>query len=318
MAETDEVVVVSREIEQQVKDALTLLEFAVESGRKREPAEPLEEQTVVVIKTTAAKAQVHGSPLGRDSQQRVLSASDWVAFELAYHDLALLMYPVTAQSIRDTELMGGWFKGERSASQQFTFTLWLATLSFALFAVLGEWCERAFGPVIEGSIDPIDLTTSMIQILVPYGYGGLGACAYLLRSAHQHIHERSFDLRRKPEYFSRILLGMVSGGAIILFVEHVVTDDGATITLSSAALGFIAGYSTDFLFSTIERVVNALLPKVGVESIRRQTEAVPKPSATVDMSGAGLKEMLDRLQAATSDDDKRLYRSIIGRMRERI
>lgn len=313
-----DMVVVSEAIKKQIKDALSLLEYAVESGRKREPEEVLEERIVVGIKTTAAKAAIHGSTLAPSSEPTVIASADWIAFEMAYHDLALFMYPVTAQSLEDTRLMGSWFKGERSVAQQFTNTLWMWTISFALFAVFGECWERAYGPVIEGSVDWRDIATSLIQILVPYMYGGLGACAYLLRSAHQHIHERSFDLRRKPEYLNRILLGMVSGGAIILFVEHVVTDDGATITLSSAALGFVAGYSTDFLFNTIERVVGALLPKVGLESIRRQSDRVPKRPSDVDMSGAGMKEMMDRLAAATEEADKALYRSIIERMRERI
>ena len=53
----------------------------------------------------------------------------------------------------------------------------------------------------------------------------------------------------------------ISGGAIILFVNYLVADDGTVLHLSSAALGFVAGYSTDFLFNTIERVVAAIFPK---------------------------------------------------------
>ena len=49
------------------------------------------------------------------------------------------------------------------------------------------------------------------------------------------------------------------------------------IQLSSAALGFLAGYNTDFLFSTIERVMAALLPKVGIDSVQR-ADAAAAPS----------------------------------------
>jgi hypothetical protein len=44
-------------------------------------------------------------------------------------------------------------------------------------------------------------------------------------------------------------------------VNYLVDDDGTVLHLSSAALGFVAGYSTDFLFNTIERVVAAIFPK---------------------------------------------------------
>ena len=85
----------------------------------------------------------------------------------------------------------------------------------------------------------------------------------MLRSAHYFIYQRTFDVRRTPEYFNRILLGAVSGGAIILFVEYLSksADDGSTAHVGSTALGFIAGYSGDFLFNTVERIVNAIFPK---------------------------------------------------------
>ena len=78
-----------------------------------------------------------------------------------------------------------------------------------------------------------------------------------IRRALRRAAARAFDVRRKPEYLNRILLGVVSGGAITLFVSQLTDDEGNVIRLSTAALGFIAGYSNDFLFNTIERVFAA-------------------------------------------------------------
>jgi hypothetical protein len=83
----------------------------------------------------------------------------------------------------------------------------------------------------------------------------------MLRSAHYFIYQRSFDVRRTPEYYNRILLGAISGGAIILFITNLSNDDGSSINLGAAALGFVAGYSTDLLFNTIERIVTAMRSK---------------------------------------------------------
>jgi hypothetical protein len=77
----------------------------------------------------------------------------------------------------------------------------------------------------------------IIGLLIPWAYGGLGASAYLLRSAHMYIYRRSFDLRPKPEYLNRVLLGSISAGRIILFTKSLVGEEGG-----SAALGFVAGY----------------------------------------------------------------------------
>ena len=135
-------------------------------------------------------------------------------------------------------------------------------------------------------------------------YGGLGACVYLLRSAHIFIYQRSFDVHHKPEYFNRILLGAVAGGAILLFVAQISDDEGNVVHLSSAALGFLAGYNTDFLFSTIERVSAAILPKVGIESVQTASGG----SQPVNLND--LAERLDKAQGA----DKEFYRSMIARL----
>jgi hypothetical protein len=130
------------------------------------------------------------------------------------------------------------------------------------------------------------------------------ACVYLLRSAHIHIHQRSFDVRRKPEYLNRILLGTMAGGAIMLFVNEVMNDNDEIIHLSAAALGFLAGYNTDFLFNSIERVAAALLPKVGIDTAQKAGPA----TRPVDIND--LVQRLDKPKGA----DKELYKSLIAQL----
>jgi hypothetical protein len=60
----------------------------------------------------------------------------------------------------------------------------------------------------------------------------------------------------------------VSGGTISLFIQEIAWDDGV-IRLSAAAPGFLAGYNNDFLFKTIERIAEAILPRIGIETIKR-------------------------------------------------
>lgn len=121
-------------------------------------------------------------------------------------------------------------------------------------------------------------------------------------------------MQRRSAYFNRILLGTVGGGAIMLFVDHVSDDSGQVVTLSSAALGFLAGYSTDFLFSTIERVINAILPKVGLDTVQRRPAAPVASIATGDLT---LAQLLHRHKDANTDDEKALHKSLIDKLRER-
>jgi hypothetical protein len=87
-------------------------------------------------------------------------------------------------------------------------------------------------------------------------------------------------------------------------VSQISGDGGTTIQLSAAALGFLAGYNTDFLFSTIERVMAALLPKVGIDSVQKA-----KPSThPVDIND--LAQRMDSAKGA----DKELYKALLAQL----
>src|SRR5262249_23474334 len=193
-----------------------------------------------------------------------------------------------------------------SPAQRFTWLLWAITILF-VFAAVGSTLltQRFLGGAIWLLVG---------QMLTPWAYGGLGACANLLRSAHTFMYQGCFDVRRKPEYLNRILLGAVSGGAIILLINQVITDAGSGIRLGANALGFIAGYSNDFLFNTIERVVAALLPKADTV---QQASPSSRPSIHFPAAEITLKALIDKVENATSDD-KALYRTLIEKLRERI
>jgi hypothetical protein len=103
------------------------------------------------------------------------------------------------------------------------------------------------------------ITLSVVAVLAPVFYGGLGACVYLLRSLHKHIHERTFDRRHKPEYYSRVILGVTSGGVISILAP---LPGSGLPEVGIPALAFVVGYNTDLLYSLIERVSTAIFPKV--------------------------------------------------------
>jgi len=250
----------------QLDDALALCGYAVSAGVQTSAGEPLSFADIGLIQGTAAKLGLFdplegGTPFPLPS----VTTSEWIAFEQAYHGLAVAMSPVTAETLASTmpDADGGFSLRDRifGNSPALRFTRWFAlvTIGFAAFVITAECLIYVWG--LDGDANKYVWQKNILQSLLPWAYGALGSCAYLLRSAHYFIYQRSFDLRRKPEYFNRVLLGAISGGAIILFVNYLVDDGGTVLHLSSAALGFVAGYSTDFLFNTIERIVAAIFPK---------------------------------------------------------
>jgi hypothetical protein len=79
----------------------------------------------------------------------------------------------------------------------------------------------------------------------------------------------------------------------MLFTKYLIGEEGGTLELGAAALGFIAGYSTDFLFNTIERIVSAVFPKVNVETVpaastrSRPPGNLPGPDNPPELRDAG-------------------------------
>jgi hypothetical protein len=314
----DAPVVVGQTVQQNIRNALVLLDHAITSGFKTADGQTLPQDVVAIIKAVAAKAGV--TDTRRDGKAEAppsgvaIQASEWATFDQAHYRLAALMHPVTAQTLRDTEDAGRWFS--LSPALNFNKLLWVITLGFAAFVIGSDFGLQRYGPVLDGEVDRANTIMQLVQLLIPFAYGGLGSCVYLLRSAHTYIHERTFDIRRTPEYFNRIVLGTISGGAIILFVSEIATDDGGVVQLSSAALGFLAGYSTDFLFNTIERVIGAILPKVGIRSVRQNTPAT-RPALEILSGGTTLKDLVERYEQAQGAD-KDLYKSLIDKLRDRL
>lgn len=308
------------DFKREVEDATTLLDFVVAQGFKDPDGRKLDDKIIEEIKK--------GQDLLDKSEK--IPATDRAAFDRAYRDLALFVSPVTIGTLKATSDKFGRYsrlspmrtKTAEAIIWSRKLTLW--TVYFVVIAVGGDLLNEISGqflpPLDEargGGITWCYYLQSLLAILVPFTYGGIGSCAYLLRSCHQYIYTRQFDTRRIPEYYNRMLLGVVSGGAITLFVSQIQDGKGATVRLSAAALGFLAGYNTDFLFNTIERVTAAILPKVGVETV--QTAAARKSTALAfSLEGVSIKDLLDRHSKTTTPEERKFIEGLIEKVKERL
>lgn len=256
----------------QVEDAFELARYVIEYGIKDETGQPLVFDDIKTIEATAASfglitVEAGGPPV---------TSEQWATFEQAYYRLAMATSPVTAQTLRNTRYVTlldspGPLSANRviasirglSPAQRFTRKLWFIAILAAAFVLFTEWKIDALGMV--AAADTVKVQKDLWVAVQPWAYGVLGACAYLLRTGHAFIYERSFDLRRTPEYYNRILLGGISGGAIILFADYLSPPDDTAAHIGATALGFIAGYRTNLLFNMMGNVVTAIFPKVELQ-----------------------------------------------------
>jgi hypothetical protein len=308
----DAEVLVTDQIRNEVRDALELADFVVKTGTKKADGQALTPDILKIIKVMAGKIGLFESAI---NPVRIL-ASEWTRFEFAYYALVEFTSPVTVETLRNTRNTGRGYFLEASSAQKFTWLLWSLTLLFVAIVL-------ACGVVSTGAetgtkiwLKNATFLNNYVPVIVPWVYGALGACAYLLRTAHSLIAERSFDVRRKPEYLNRILLGAVSGGAIVLLFNPGSDDD--TVKISAAALGFVAGYSNDLLFNAVERVVAAILPKVGLETLKKDAVVAPRSPLDLPTGGMTLKELMDRMDNAKTPEDKELYKTLVAKLRDRL
>lgn len=288
----------------EVLDAHLLLQHATATGRTAPDS--------IITDVTVARMLL--------ASQAAADPDIWNKVARAHRQLAETMAPVTAATLRATSdefgMPGRWpLRGRISAAKRWNRSLWIYALAFASAILLTENYNSVLATFFARDENTADtvlwryILDNILQTLIPFAYGGLGAATYLLRSAHVHVHARTFDPNFIPEYYSRLLLGIVAGGTIQLLIDRV-SDGGEVIHLSAAALAFIAGYNADLVFKVIERISDALLPKVGVESVRR--------APPMSMAGMTLPALIKQLDEAKTPEAKQAIQSLIAKVRERV
>jgi hypothetical protein len=253
-------------------------------------------------------------------------------FDDAYRDLSATMKPVRADTLRATDPDCGRIYLSlglgtlRSEAEIWSFKMWMFTGFALLFIATTEFLqELATGWYPLNSGFEMDWVYDMhlflvgFNILLPFFYGLLGACLYLLPKCHDFVSNRSFDRLRIAEYKSRMLLGFASGGIVMYFVSQIAVGDAneaadgdEIIKLSAPVLAIIAGYNTDFIFQAIERLVAAILPKVGIASAKRAQPANP------GIHKVSIQSLTDALLASENEADKVIIRSMLEAARKRL
>jgi hypothetical protein len=265
----------NRRFQDEVNQANVLLEWAISVGIK-----------------DLELALISGIKKGQELiSQTSVGLEERTNFETAYYNLAQRIGPVTWKTFSATSdrygrrsvfapIVSYINKGTISHARIWSRTLWFWTIFFILLVLIGENLQEyldIFSPADSESVQRGDSAntgrlTFWLSKIVPFLYGALGSCAFLLRSCHKFMYARTFDPRRLPEYYNRILLGFLAGGTILLYINPESTPQ----KVGATALAFLAGYSTDFLFTTIERVAAAVLPKKVAEAGAKEETVAEK------------------------------------------
>ncbi|NOY71951.1 MAG: hypothetical protein GXP14_06185 [Gammaproteobacteria bacterium] len=287
---------VSPQLIELIDDAILLTKYSINTNRSNNP-EILERLLV----------------LQNLSVQGALSPEEITEVVQLYDEISTLTLPVTADSLRETYNInkGYW----RSRAGRHLLTLWSITFFVGLLIFLYAMLEyRVSYFDLKPSEEIVDSHLFWVRLqhystfLIPFTYGALGACAFLLRKIGNDLKSREFDYSSIPQHWNRLFLGALSGGLIVMFINQMPDSGGTIVKISEGVLGFLAGYSIEFLFNTLDRILTAILPSSNKETIQSESLVIQKKNKLVN-------RLLTKLSRTEDPTERKIIESTIKDLR---
>lgn len=241
------------QINEVIYDVMRLASYAIETGRL-----PEEVSLSALYRIWEIRIEL----------QQSLTANDIDLLQHYFHLLKTDLEPVSAISLRATESKFGNDSMQTEAGKHVR-RMWItafSVLSLILMINIFQYSFEFYGGQMAQSMGEgfslMSIAYWVAMAIAPFAYGALGASVRLLRVTEQKLRDRSFDPRRLPEHRNRLVLGMLSGGVLVMLYSSGGVGD-TSVKLTEVTLGFIAGYSIDVLFSVLDGMVAALTPNSG-------------------------------------------------------
>jgi hypothetical protein len=147
---------------------------------------------------------------------------------------------------------------------------WNRQWSAVIFFVQPAFESPKFAQLDQDGKHFVELTTatmfleSLSKFGLPFLFGLLGACAYVLRQLESEIKKETFSSKSPIGYGLRLSLGPLAGVAVGLLMAPASQDAVMEVQeiLSLKALGplglaFVAGFGVELIFTAMDRIVSA-------------------------------------------------------------
>jgi hypothetical protein len=283
-----------------------LLEFAVEVGKLDPPS--------LAPKIKSLKKMLYSTSKTTVTTEQFCSIE--ASMEMLYTKMAQLVAPVTVYTLRATSphypvphpKWIAWFLGNDSLGRNFLRQLfWVGVLMLAV-VFLGRFAALDH--------EEITMFDKFREFVVPFFYGAIGAWIYLYRTLSESYVNRSLNPSQASTNWLRMCMGALSGGLFVhlLLPQMQAMDTEGAMKLAqdnfatSAAIGLLAGYSVDLFYITLDRLINALLPK------GENGAPMAPPPAAVTAKQVQMEALLKRLQEAQSEEDKATIRRMLEKL----
>ncbi|MBL4667588.1 MAG: hypothetical protein JKY04_09430 [Sneathiella sp.] len=160
------------------------------------------------------------------------------------------------------------------------------------FLTIGPWSDPEYSRLSQEVqrrmqfIAAGNMLQALSEYIFPILYGLIGACFYILRQLPKEIEALTFSMNSYISYSLRIAQGPLAGMVVSYFFtgEHenpaISTSSPSQIhsyepglnTLSPLAVAFLAGYSIEFIFRFIDKILNSSNPEIGTNKKNRGSQ----------------------------------------------
>jgi len=218
--------------------------------------------------------------------------------ERLYAALTELVSPVTVLTLRTTSdayavYRPGWkavFLGSSTVGRNFFRQLfWVAML------LIGLICFRKL--TMGGSADPLNF-------IDPFLYGALGALVYLYKNLTDLYTKRTLHPKKLATNWLRLFMGALTGALIVNLFMPFFEQGIAGMDVPHVAIGFLAGYSVEFFYQALDKIINLMTPQ-------KQDEQTITPTTPRQMQ---IEILTKRLKEMSNEEDKVAIRKLLEKM----
>ncbi len=185
--------------------------------------------------------------------------------------LELYSHLIKASNTDGFEINGRTLLETRKANQHIWDLILLTVLLLSVAIaneMLGSWLSEQPTPEEGWHLWLSDAHEHLLLHLMPFIWGGLGSCVYLLKALYDYAQHRAFDSTRLHGLYLRVVLGAVLAAVVLyLFDPALFSEDH--LPLDYKAVAFLVGLSVKLVYGALEKLVHVLVEKFDLGSLRR-------------------------------------------------
>jgi hypothetical protein len=101
----------------------------------------------------------------------------------------------------------------------------------------------------------------------------------------------------------RLMMGGLAGGLLVYLFDPVFDKDSQIAAIGPVGVGFLAGYSVDFFYQSLDKIISVVTPQSKTED-----------STTMTPRQAQIESLAKLLKETSNEEDKTVIRGLLEKL----